>query len=125
MLFQNQLQFHNYEGTALNLAERQRLVRDLGDKSVMILRNHRMLVGCPTVGQAFVTMFLLEKAVPAQLQAMAYNSKLIQASPRGRRHHRSIRHKRRQRARNRRGKRWCGGPNAKIYLTRADLAHYE
>ncbi|HXZ02270.1 MAG TPA: class II aldolase/adducin family protein [Stellaceae bacterium] len=81
MLFQRQLAFHDYEGIAFNLAERERLVRDLGDKSVMILRNHGTLVACPTVGQAFVTMFLLEKAARAQLRAMACNNKLVQASP--------------------------------------------
>lgn len=81
MLFQSQLTFHNYEGIALNLAERERLVRDLGDKSIMILRNHGTLVACPTIGQAFVTMFLLEKAARAQLRAMACGSKLVQAAP--------------------------------------------
>lgn len=81
MFFQRQLAFHDYEGIALNLAERERLVRDLADKSVMILRNHGTLVACPTIGQAFVTMFLLEKAARAQLRAMACSSKLVQASP--------------------------------------------
>lgn len=81
MFFQSQLAFHDYEGIALDLSERERLVRDLGDKSVMILRNHGTLVACPTIGQAFVTMFLLEKAARAQLQAMACNGKLVQASP--------------------------------------------
>lgn len=81
MFFQGQLAFHDYEGVALDLAERERLVRDLGDKAVMILRNHGTLVASPTIGQAFVTMFLLEKAARAQLRAMACNSKLVEASP--------------------------------------------
>jgi ribulose-5-phosphate 4-epimerase/fuculose-1-phosphate aldolase len=81
MFFQSELAFHDYEGIALNLDERERLVRDLGDKSVMILRNHGTLVACPTIGRAFVTMFLLEKAARAQLQALACSSTLIQASP--------------------------------------------
>ncbi len=81
MFFQSQLAFHDYEGIALNLAERERLVRDLGDRSVMILRNHGTLVASPTIGQAFVAMFLLEKAARAQLQAMACSSKLVHASP--------------------------------------------
>lgn len=81
MFFQSQLAFHDYGGIALDLAERERLVRDLGDRSVMILRNHGTLVACPTIGRAFVTMFLLEKAARAQLRAMACGSKLVQASP--------------------------------------------
>jgi ribulose-5-phosphate 4-epimerase/fuculose-1-phosphate aldolase len=81
MFFQSQLAFHDYEGIALDLAERERLVRDLADKSVMILRNHGTLVACPSVGRAFVTMFLLEKAARAQLRAMACGGKLVQATP--------------------------------------------
>lgn len=82
MFFEGRIAFHDYEGIALDLAERERLVRDLGDRSVMILRNHGTLVAGPTVGQAFVTMFLLEKATRAQLRAMACNSKLVQPSAR-------------------------------------------
>lgn len=81
MFFQDQLAFHDYEGIALDLGERERLVRDLGDKAVMILRNHGTLVASPTIGRAFVTMFLLEKAARAQLRAMACNSRLVEAAP--------------------------------------------
>jgi ribulose-5-phosphate 4-epimerase/fuculose-1-phosphate aldolase len=81
MFFQSQLAFHAYEGIALNLEERERLVRDLGDKSVMILRNHGTLVAAATIGQAYVSMFLLEKAARAQLQALACGRKLVEASP--------------------------------------------
>jgi ribulose-5-phosphate 4-epimerase/fuculose-1-phosphate aldolase len=81
MFFQTQLAFHDYEGIALNLEERERLVRDLGDKSVMILRNHGTLVAGATIGQAYVSMFLVEKAARAQLQALACGRKLVEASP--------------------------------------------
>jgi ribulose-5-phosphate 4-epimerase/fuculose-1-phosphate aldolase len=81
MFFHGNTAFHDYEGIALNLDERVRLTRDLGDKSVMILRNHGTLVAGRTIGEAFVTMFLLEKAARAQLRAMACNSKLIAAAP--------------------------------------------
>lgn len=67
MFFQGRIAFHDYEGIALHLDERERLVRDLGDKSVMILRHHGTLVASPTIGEAFVTMFLFEKAARAQL----------------------------------------------------------
>ena len=82
MFFQSQLAFHDYEGIALDLGERERLVRDLGDKSVMILRNHGTLVASPSIGTAYVTMFLLEKAARAQLQALACNRPLVEAAPR-------------------------------------------
>jgi ribulose-5-phosphate 4-epimerase/fuculose-1-phosphate aldolase len=79
MLFHNRIAFHDYEGIAVDLDERQRLVADLGDKSVMILRNHGTLVTGRTVGEAVVQMYLLEKACKSQLQAMACNVKLHHA----------------------------------------------
>ncbi len=81
MFLQGQIAFHDYEGVALDLGERERLVRDLGDKTVMILRNHGTLVAGRTIGHAYVTMFLLEKAARAQLQAMACNRPLVEAAP--------------------------------------------
>jgi ribulose-5-phosphate 4-epimerase/fuculose-1-phosphate aldolase len=80
MFLHGNIAFHDYEGIALNLDERQRLVSDLGDKPVMILRNHGTLVVGPTIGEAFVTMYLLEKAARAQLSAMACNSRMAAAA---------------------------------------------
>ena len=73
MLFYGRTAFHDYEGVALDLSERERLIADLGDKAVMILRNHGTLVAGRNVGEAFVQMALLEKACASQLQAMACN----------------------------------------------------
>ena len=79
MLFHNRVAFHEYEGIALDLDERQRLIDDLGDKSAMILRNHGTLVTGRSVGEAFTQMYLLEKACKSQLQAMACNVRLHHA----------------------------------------------
>lgn len=65
--FHNRVAFHDYEGIALDLAERERLVRDLGDKKVMILRNHGLMVVGGTVGEAFTLMYNLERTCRAQL----------------------------------------------------------
>ncbi|HEY5210655.1 MAG TPA: class II aldolase/adducin family protein [Stellaceae bacterium] len=81
MLFHGRVAFHDYEGIALDLDERQRLIADLGDKSVMILRNHGTLVTGRTVGEAYIQMYLLEKACKSQLDAMACNVPLHRASP--------------------------------------------
>ncbi len=81
MFFHGNIAFHDYEGIALNLEERERLVKDLGDKAVMILRNHGTLVAGRSIGEAFVTMFLVEKAARAQLRAMASGRRLVEASP--------------------------------------------
>ena len=69
--FYNRTAFHDYEGIALDLAERERLVADLGDRNVMVLRNHGLLTCGRTVGEAFALMFNLERACKAQLAIMS------------------------------------------------------
>jgi len=69
--FHNRLAYHEYEGIALDLEERGRLVADLGDKWSMILRNHGLLTCGKTVGAAFNRMFYLNQACEVQLAAQA------------------------------------------------------
>lgn len=71
MMFHGRVAYHESEGLANSLDERSRLARDLGDKPVMILRNHGTLVAGRTVAQAFSMMWHLEQAMQAQLDAMA------------------------------------------------------
>ncbi|WP_174247342.1 class II aldolase/adducin family protein, partial [Acidisphaera sp. L21] len=68
--------YHDYEGPALNLDERARLVRDLGTTNSMILRNHGLLTASPSAAEAFNTMYSLEMACRAQVDAMAANTEL-------------------------------------------------
>jgi ribulose-5-phosphate 4-epimerase/fuculose-1-phosphate aldolase len=72
--------YHDYEGPALDLDERARLVKDLGKASSMILRNHGLLTASPTAAEAFNTMYSLEMACKAQVDAMAANTELTQPS---------------------------------------------
>lgn len=69
--FYNHVGYHDYEGIALDLAERERLVADLGDKPVMILRNHGLLSVGETVAEAFFRIYYLEKACQIQIAAQA------------------------------------------------------
>jgi ribulose-5-phosphate 4-epimerase/fuculose-1-phosphate aldolase len=71
MQFTDGLAYHNYEGIALDLDERQRLVADLGDKFVMVLRNHGMLTCGRSVAEAFKLMHNLERSCRAQLAIQA------------------------------------------------------
>ena len=64
------LAHHDYEGIALNLDERERLVKDLGDKRLMLLRNHGTLAVGATAAEAFVGMFFLERACMVQTMAL-------------------------------------------------------
>ena len=69
--FYDRIAFHDYEGIALNLEERERLIADLGDKMIMILRNHGLMTCGTSVGDAFKAMFNFERACKAQLALMA------------------------------------------------------
>ncbi|MDX9663441.1 class II aldolase/adducin family protein [Pseudomonas sp. P5_152] len=77
MEFYGRVAYHDYEGVALDLSEQQRLVRDLADKPVLMLRNHGLLTVGATVGQAFLRMYYLEKACEIQLAAQACGELLL------------------------------------------------
>ncbi|KMO39548.1 aldolase [Methylobacterium tarhaniae] len=80
MQFAGRLAYHDYEGIALDLDERQRLVADLGDKPVMVLRNHGMLTCGRSVAEAFKLMHNLERSCRAQLALQAAGAPLIRPS---------------------------------------------
>ena len=69
--------YHDYEGIAVDEDERERLQRDLGDKTHLILRNHGLLVVGGTIADAFLYTYILESACQIQVAAMAGNSELI------------------------------------------------
>src|SRR4051795_1117486 len=60
MLIRGELTYHDYEGVAVDLDERERIVADLGGKGAMLLRNHGTLTVGETIGEAFVKMYFLE-----------------------------------------------------------------
>ncbi|MBW0148317.1 class II aldolase/adducin family protein [Marinobacter arenosus] len=71
MLCLDHLSYHDYEGVALNLDERERLIRDLGDKSMMLLRNHGVLTAGQTVPETFTYLYFLMKACEIQVKAQS------------------------------------------------------
>jgi ribulose-5-phosphate 4-epimerase/fuculose-1-phosphate aldolase len=71
MLIRQDVAFHDYEGVAVDLDERERLVANLGDKSAMILRNHGTLAVGKNVGECFVKLYFLERACQAQVMALS------------------------------------------------------
>ena len=80
MRFVGHLGYHDYEGPATDLDERERLVRDLGPHDAMILRSHGLLTCGATVQQAFNTMYQLELSCRAQADAMAARTDLLSPS---------------------------------------------
>lgn len=78
--FYERLAYHEYEGIALDLGERERLIRDLGSHSAMILRNHGLLVAGRSVPAAFQNIYFLELACQIQVRALAGGAELSMPS---------------------------------------------
>jgi ribulose-5-phosphate 4-epimerase/fuculose-1-phosphate aldolase len=78
--FVGHIGYHEYEGPATDLDERERLVRDLGPHDAMILRSHGLLTCGPTIQQAFNTMYQLEMSCRARVDAMAARTELLMPS---------------------------------------------
>jgi len=74
------LAYHEYEGLALNEDEKARLVADLGNKMNMILRNHGLLTVGKTAAEAFLSMYILERACHIQILAQSGASTLLPVS---------------------------------------------
>ncbi len=68
--------YHDYEGLAFDLSERERLVADLGDNRVMVLRNHGLLTAGKSIGEAFMWMYRAERACKYQLSFQQSGAKL-------------------------------------------------
>jgi ribulose-5-phosphate 4-epimerase/fuculose-1-phosphate aldolase len=71
------LAYHDYEGLALNDAEKPRLVQDLGSNNNLILRNHGLLTIGRSVAEAFLSMFILERACKIQILAQSGSTDLV------------------------------------------------
>ncbi len=65
------LSYHEFEGIAVDPAEQERLVRDLGSNRVMILNNHGLLTAGRTPGETLQLMLVLELACKAQIGALS------------------------------------------------------
>jgi len=71
------LAYHEYEGLALNEAEKPRLVQDLGHKNYLMLRNHGLLTVGTSAAEAFLSMFTLERACRIQILAQSGGTELL------------------------------------------------
>jgi len=62
-----QVAYHDFEGVTTDLGEQPRLVKSLGDKAILILRNHGLLVTCPSIPEAFMIYWVLQRACEIQV----------------------------------------------------------
>ena len=63
--------YHDFEGITVDEGERERLVRDIGDKPAVILRNHGLLAWGPSIPEAFQMLWTLQRACDVQIAASA------------------------------------------------------
>ena len=77
MMFHERIAYHDFEGITLDLDEQERLLADLGDKDVMILRNHGLLTCGPTLADAFQEMYQLQRSCEVQVAALAGGARVI------------------------------------------------
>jgi ribulose-5-phosphate 4-epimerase/fuculose-1-phosphate aldolase len=61
--------YHEFEGVTVEPGERERLVRDIGDKPAVVLRNHGLLAWGPGVAEAFLMLWTLQRACDVQIAA--------------------------------------------------------
>jgi ribulose-5-phosphate 4-epimerase/fuculose-1-phosphate aldolase len=77
------LAYHDYEGIAIDLDERERIVADLGAKSYLLLRNHGTLAVGETVADAFLRIYFFERACEAQVLALSAGRGGVTLAPQG------------------------------------------
>jgi ribulose-5-phosphate 4-epimerase/fuculose-1-phosphate aldolase len=81
MMFHDRVAYHDFEGVTVVEDEGPRLLRDLGDKCAMILRNHGLLTMGHTVAEAVIMMWALERACQMQVAALTSGAKIQPCSP--------------------------------------------
>jgi ribulose-5-phosphate 4-epimerase/fuculose-1-phosphate aldolase len=72
------LAYHDYEGIALDLDERERLVADIGAKNLLLLRNHGTLSVGQSAAEAWLRIFFLERACNMQVLAQSGGADLLE-----------------------------------------------
>lgn len=75
--FYNRIAYHDFEGIAMREEEMETITRDLGDKNVMILRNHGFLTAGRSIAEAFTLMYTLEKAAQAQISILSMGCPVV------------------------------------------------
>ncbi|WP_337185561.1 class II aldolase/adducin family protein [Phenylobacterium sp.] len=78
MMVLGEVAYHDYEGIAFDLDERERLVADLGDRNLMLLRNHGTLAVGPSCAGAWLAIYFLERACTMQVRAQSTGARLAQ-----------------------------------------------
>ena len=76
MMLISDLAYHDYEGIAFDLDERERLIADMGEKNFLLLRNHGTLAVGRNCADAFLRIYYLERACAMQTRALSGGAKI-------------------------------------------------
>ncbi len=63
--------YHDFEGITIHADEAPRLLKSIGNKPAVILRNHGLLAWGQTLPQTFVTLWTLQRACEIQLATLS------------------------------------------------------
>src|SRR3546814_13436166 len=69
--FMGQIAYHDFEGITVREEEGERLLAHLGDKRILMLRNHGPVVMGRTLPEAFIKYWALQRACEIQLATMS------------------------------------------------------
>ncbi|MEB0055883.1 MULTISPECIES: class II aldolase/adducin family protein [unclassified Variovorax] len=81
MFYTDAIAYHDFEGITLDRSERERLAKNLGSKSLMILRNHGLLACGPSLAHAFLDLYHLQRACEVQVVAQAAGEAMLLRPP--------------------------------------------
>jgi ribulose-5-phosphate 4-epimerase/fuculose-1-phosphate aldolase len=75
--FMGQLAYHDFEGVTVREEEGTRLVQNLGDKRILMLKNHGPVVMGKTLPDAFIKYWVLQRACEIQLATMSMGQPIM------------------------------------------------
>lgn len=81
MKFYEQLKYHTYGSFIDTKLEQQNMINSLGDSNAMLLRNHGIIVGGRTIGEAFHSIYMLERACQIHVQIRSMNKNIVTPDP--------------------------------------------
>jgi ribulose-5-phosphate 4-epimerase/fuculose-1-phosphate aldolase len=73
--------YHDFEGITIHADEAPRLLKNIGDKPVVILRNHGLLAWAKTLPLAFVRLWTLQRACDIQIAQAAMGPAIMVPEP--------------------------------------------
>ena len=79
-MLSNQVSYHAFEGITLDPDEQERLVRDLGDRDILILRNHGILTTGSTLPSAFFRLWTVERACELQMAMLGTGAAITEVT---------------------------------------------